>query len=76
MDALKSNYYPINSHIAFFINLSLNDDIRLQRGDVLSVLDKAKKKTEEGAKNVGDKTKDLGQNAEDEAKKAARKVSG
>jgi len=42
----------------------------------LSVVDKAKKNTEEEARKASDEAKNLGQKTEEEAKKAGRKVSG
>ncbi len=42
----------------------------------MSIIDKAKKKTEEEAKKAAETTKNVGQKAEDEAKKALRKVTG
>jgi len=41
-----------------------------------SILDKAKRKTEEETRKAGNTAKNIGQRAEDEAKKGARKVSG
>lgn len=43
---------------------------------ILSVVDKAKKKTEEEARKANDEAKNLGKKTEEEARKAGRKVSG
>ncbi|WP_343381007.1 hypothetical protein [Candidatus Bathycorpusculum sp.] len=41
-----------------------------------SILDKAKRKTQEEARKAGNTARNIGQKAEDEARKGARKVSG
>jgi hypothetical protein len=70
----------IQSHIFFFYNLFLLKtkigEPSSKGGEILSsILDKAKRKTEEGARKASNAAKDFGQKAEDEARKGARKVS-